>query len=544
MNKTIMAGCAWALSLMLLVTACSGNPEGDKEAVPKDGNAPITLSVFSGQRADVENLETNTFSKYVENKLNIKFKWEVVPNAGLNDKKQLLLASGDYPELFLDGNLTQAEQLKYGQQGVFIPLNDLIDQYAPNVKKAFKDIPYLQKGITAPDGKIYSIPQINECYHCWYAQKMWINTKWLEKLGLSMPTTTEEYYQVLKAFKEKDPNGNGKADEIPLSGAGDPATWHGNIDGFLMSAFIYNNSADYFTMKDGKVDFAPNKPEWKKGLEYMNRLYKEGLIDQASFTQNQDGLKQLGNNPDTAILGSFTAGHIGMVVDTAPGKTRHKDYDAVPPLKGPDGVQLSGYFAGVGNGTFAITNKASKEKAIAAMKLADYMYTEEAALLSIFGPEGKWWSKAKPDEKDVRGRPAKYITAPEFDSIQQQNEHWSQMGSSLRTRDYRESFAVPQDPLGNGGYEYRLYLATQKYEKYQPKEMYPISIFMDPQDADAANQLRTTINAYVKTSMVEFIIGRKNLNNDWDAYVKGLDGLNLPQYMKIYQKAYDSVYKK
>ncbi|MCZ8514240.1 ABC transporter substrate-binding protein [Paenibacillus filicis] len=537
-----------ALSLVLLcssllLSACSSG-DGNGGETAKDPGGAVTLSVFGGQRADVQDLTTNTFTKTVESKLNIKFKWEVVPTTGQNDKKQLLLASGDYPEVFLDGGLTQAEQLKYGQQGVFIPLNDLIDQYAPNIKKAFTDIPYLKNGITAPDGKIYAIPQINECYHCWYSQKMWINKAWLDKLGLKMPETTEEFYQVLKAFKEKDPNGNGKQDEIPLSGAPAPQTWHGNIDGFLMNAFIYNNSTDYFIMKDGKVDFAANKPEWKKGLEYMNRLYKEGLIDQASFTQNQDGLKQLGNNPNTAILGAFTAGHIGMVVDVSPSQTRHKDYDVVPPLKGPDGVQLSGYFADVGNGVFAITNKASKEKQIAAIKLADYMYTEEAALLSIFGPEGKWWSKAKPGEKDVRGRQAKYITAPEFDSIQQQNEHWSQMGPTLRTRDYRESFAVPQDPLGDGGYEYRLFLATQKYEKYKPKETYPLSIFMDPKDTDAANQLRTTINDYVKASMVEFIIGRKNLTTDWDAYVKGLDGMNLKQYLQIYQKAYDSIYKK
>jgi putative aldouronate transport system substrate-binding protein len=533
--SSVLLGCS------LLLSACTGG-EPSAGGENKDPNGAVTLSVFGGQRADVQDLTTNTFTKTVEKKLNIKFKWEVVPTTGQNDKKQLLLASGDYPEVFLDGGLTQAEQLKYGQQGVFLPLNDLIEQYAPNIKKAFTDIPYLKNGISTPDGKIYALPQINECYHCWYSQKMWINKAWLDKLGLKMPETTDDFFQVLKAFKEKDPNGNGKQDEVPLSGA--PTAWHGNIDGFLMNAFIYNNSLDYFTMKDGKVDFAANKPEWKKGLEYMNQLYKAGLIDQAAFTQNQDGLKQLGNNAGTAILGTFTAGHIGMVVDVSPGQTRNKDYDVVPPLKGPDGVQLSGYFADVGNGIFAITNKASKEKQIAAIKLADYMYKEEAALLSIFGPEGKWWSKAKEGEKDVRGRQAKYITSPEFDSIQQQNEHWSQMGPTLRTRDYRESFAVPQDPLGDGGYEYRLYLATQKYEKYKPKEAYPISIFMDPKDADAANQFRTTINDYVKASMVEFIIGRKNLTSDWEAYVKGLDGMNLKQYLSIYQKSYNSIYKK
>ncbi len=73
--------------------------------------------------------------------------------------------------------------------------------------------------ITAPDGNIYALPQVNECYHCMYQQRMWIYKPWLDKLGLKMPTTTDEFYEVLKAFKTKDPNGNGKADEIPLSGS-------------------------------------------------------------------------------------------------------------------------------------------------------------------------------------------------------------------------------------------------------------------------------------------------------------------------------------
>ncbi|UUZ87014.1 extracellular solute-binding protein [Paenibacillus sp. P26] len=150
-------------------------------------------------------------------------------NAG--DKKKLLLASGDYPAVFLSGDLTQAEQIDYGKQGVLKPLNDLIDKYGVEIKKAFQQDPDLKKSITAPDGKIYALPHINECFHCWYSQKVWINTTWLKKLNLQMPTTTEEFYQVLKAFKTQDPNGNGKQDEIPLSGA--DKTWHGNPAPFL-----------------------------------------------------------------------------------------------------------------------------------------------------------------------------------------------------------------------------------------------------------------------------------------------------------------------
>lgn len=90
----------------------------------------------------------------------------------------------------------------------------------------------MSTAITAPDGNIYALPSINDCYHCSMAQKMWIYKPWLDKLGLDVPTTTDELYTVLKAFKDKDPNGNGKADEVPLTGAPRGSGWYSSIDAF------------------------------------------------------------------------------------------------------------------------------------------------------------------------------------------------------------------------------------------------------------------------------------------------------------------------
>src|SRR5699024_5491180 len=119
------------------------------------------------------------------------------PNQGQAQRKQLMFAGGDYTDVFLHGNhaeegLTRTEQQRYGSQGILLPLNDLIAQHAPNIKKALDEIPYLEPEITAPDGNIYALPEISSCYHCNYSQKMWINTDWLERLGLEMPTTTEQ----------------------------------------------------------------------------------------------------------------------------------------------------------------------------------------------------------------------------------------------------------------------------------------------------------------------------------------------------------------
>jgi putative aldouronate transport system substrate-binding protein len=461
----------------------------------------------------------------------------IAPSQGFKDKKQLVIASGDYPEVFLSGDFTSDEQLKYGKQGMLVPLNELIDTYAPNIKQALTDLPYLKQGITAPDGNIYSIPQVNECYHCFFGKKIWINQKWLDQLGLKMPTTTDEFEAVLLAFKEKDPNGNGKKDEIPLSGA--VGAWHSEVTGFLMNAFVYNNELDYLRIQDGKVQTSANQPEWKSGLAYMNRLYKQGLIDPQSFTQNLEGLAQLGNNTGDAILGAYSVGHLGMVVNTS--GDRHKDYTAVPPLKGPDGTQLAAYYKSVGNGRFAITNKASKEKAVAAIKLADYLYSKEGTWGQVFGAKGGMWDDADKGLLDFNGKQADIKVDPKWFTQTTRDESWAQAGPDYRPQQRFESQAVSQDILKDV-YEVRLVKETKKYDGFQPKDnqIYPQNIFTEPADANKAVQLRTTINEYIKSNMVQFITGHKDLNKDWDAYVEGFNGLKLGEYLGILQKAYDT----
>lgn len=503
---------------------------------------PVKLSVFVSPPPDIKDITTNVFTKHLEKTLHIKFEFEVVPESIMNERKKIVMASGDYPAVFLSGNFTQDEQLKYGRQGKLIPLNNLIEKYGSEIKKAFQKNPELKKAITAPDGNIYALPSVNECLHCWYAQKLWINQEWLKKLNLQVPTTTEEFYRVLKAFKTMDPNSNGKQDEIPLIGAYDG--WYTKITGFFMSAFIYDNELDYFYMQNGKLKLAAAQPEWKKGLEYINRLYSEGLIDPASFTQTTDALWHLANRPETHIIGSATVGHIGKAFSIKPGETRHKEYVTVPPLTGPSGFQAAGYFNTVGNGQFAITDKATESEQEAAMKLADYLYSEEAAVFNEWGPEGLWWRKGKTGEIDEHGRQAKYFLKPEFWEHRTQNVSWSQMGILYRNRDLRESWAVPDNPYDDNGYEHRLYMETLKnYKGKEPKELFPLNMFMASNDAIEAAQLRAQMNDYIESNTVQFITGTKKLDSDWDAYLKGFEGLKLNRYLEIYQKSYDTYYK-
>ncbi|MGG4032086.1 ABC transporter substrate-binding protein [Paenibacillus cisolokensis] len=552
MKRSLWVRMAWIFGLAGLIavlSACSksgGGSAGEGGPAGSGGTAsggetsgPVTMTFFAPQGKAP--WEDNSYTKHIEDMFHVKIKWDLAPSDALTDRRQLLLASGDYPEVFLEGKLSYNDVLTYGKQGVFLPLNDLIEQYAPNIKAMMEKKPYFKDAITAPDGNIYALPRLNECYHCTFAQKFWINKEWLDTLGLDIPTTTDELYTVLKAFKEQDPNRNGKADEIPLTGAPKKYVWNGNIDAFLMNAFIYNDNNKYLIVENGKVSFAANQEGWKQGLAYMNKLYKEGLIDPAAFTQNDQALGQLGNREGDELVGSITTALVSyLVTPYDPNATRHKHWVIVPPLKGPEGVQLAGMTQGIGDFQFAVTNKATEEQRIAAIKIADYAFSEEGALLSEYGTEeGTGWKKAEEGEKNIDGAQAKYSFSglPEADPDQIRNDSWSLMGPKDLSKEFRDLFAVGQDPLTPEGYETRLAQATNAYAPYAPAEAYPTGVFIRPEDADAASQLTTAIQDYVQSNMAQFIIGSLDIEKDWEAYVKGFDGLNLARYIEIYQNA-------
>ena len=237
----------------------------------------MDLTVFAAKPATVEDLDTNLFTKELEELTNVHITWQTCTEDGLDEKRNILFASGDYPDVLLSAGITKEEQMMYGEQGVLIPLNDLIDKYSVEFKKLLEEIDWLRPAITAPDGNIYALPQINEAYHVTMGQKLWINTTWLEKLNLDMPTTTEEFEEVLKAFKTQDPNGNGVADEIPLSGA--ITGWNTGVEDFLLNAFIPagNEPSGHACMSIWRLPRGSNTPQLCCAASLMPRSLLRGL---------------------------------------------------------------------------------------------------------------------------------------------------------------------------------------------------------------------------------------------------------------------------
>lgn len=524
------------LFVLVFTSACSSAPTGpanqteskstDKAAESKTPNGPVKISFYASPANNVIDIKTNWFTQYVEKEFNININWLITPASDREAKQPLLMSSGDYPEVFWNGNFTPSDILKYSQQGILLPLNDLIKSYAPNVQKAIQTVPGLKEITTAPDGNIYGLPTYNWCFHCFWAAKLWINTKLLDENGLKMPTTTDEFEHVLQVFKDKG--------LIPLTGSTNG--WHADPTVFLMNSFAYNNDTDYLNVENGKVSYSPVKPEWRQGLEYMHRLYSKGLIDQQVFSQKEDVVVR---NMSQNKIGVAAHGGSNIIIPNGDANPEFKYWLSVPPLKGPNGIQNVAFFGNAPSSlSFVITNKATKEQQIALMKLLNYIWTPEGTQTLDFGQEGKFWNKAKPGQLGLDGKQALFETdfTKFYSGNARQNEGWDQMGPIYQSMEWRNG-GVAIAPFGPGGAQTLLHLETMRnYAGHQPKEVYPGAVWIPADQNQQYAVYKTNINKYVKQWTAEFIVGTKSLDKDWDAYVKGLDQLGLPKYMEMAQK--------
>lgn len=557
MNKRLNWLVTFILVFAIIASGCSsnntnsGNAGGENSEVAAGEGFPIvknktTLKFLVVQDPMIIDFKTNSFIKWYEEKTNIHIEWEMIPADSATEKVNLILNSGDLPDAFF-GVRFDEEQYAANQK-MFLPLDDMIEEYAPNFQKVLEKHDAMRGVITATDGRIYGLPSWNDCYHCSMAQKLWINKSWLDKLGLKEPKTTEEFYQVLKAFKENDPNGNNKADEIPFAGAA--KGWFSDPNIFIMNAFTYTNGANDMRLivKDGNVETIVNTPEFREGLKYTQKLYKEGLIYNPSYTQNNDQLRQLAANPDAEILGAFASGANVNIIDAASNPERYKNYVTLAPLEGPKGVRYATHFKYDAAVPGAFYIPATSKNPQAALRWADYMYSLDGARMKGMGMKGIGWDDPEPGDVGLNGKPAltkrivPYIEEP-------QNESLMQNGINYAPDEYRFGEAVDPnvDLFAIEGLEKLLLEETKnKYEPYIPQNdslsvLPPIKLL-----AEESQQIQTIsveLANYVIESTIRFITGDMSLDNDWDKYVKSLSDIGLEKYLEIYQQGYNRQYK-
>ncbi|MDD3904664.1 MAG: extracellular solute-binding protein, partial [Sphaerochaeta sp.] len=379
------------------------------------------------------------------------------------------------------------------------------------------------------------------------SQKMWIYQPWLDKLGLKMPTTTEELYDVLVAFRDRDPNGNGKKDEIPMAGA--ISGWNNNPETFLINAFTYSNlvasldanvnTAVGFYRNGDTIKTMVNAPEYREALRYLSRLYKEGLIYSASFSQNSDQLTQLVEGPAEPIVGVVAGGYGGMF--SIVGGERYRNFHPISPVKGPDGAQFGRYFLQapvIGN--VAISKSCKNPEVVA--RMIDYLYTDEGTLMSNYGFEGEGWKWAENGDYGLDGKKAIYRLLKPWNDMDPQNDCFVMLGVRANTSRIRNGEAVNPDVdlYSAEGLEALLYQKTEElYAPYAHPELeIPTLRFLEEEEQAFASKRLAYAN-YVRQSLVKFITGAWSVESNWSEYLQGLEKLDMQGILDLNQKAYD-----
>lgn len=550
MRKRLKIGLmSFTLVVTMLATACSGsgtaNDPGNAEQtaglLSEPGQLPlskekITLTVTVPQNSNVLSYEygENDLTTWLEDQTNIHIKWNLYPEADARQKLNLELSSGgDLGDIIMgDFQLDNSMLASYGSQNVFLPLNDLIEKHGYYIKKMYEQYPNIKQATTAPDGNIYGLPQVGMCYNCDRAMRFWVNKSFLKALNMQVPTTTDELYEYLKAVKEKDPNGNGKQDEIGLVGS--PKSWFSHVHQFIMNAFTHHDANGLY-VKDHKVVAAYSTPEWREGLRYLHKLYSEGLIDPSSFTNDEAQLKQIVELNNGNTVGAV--GNGGPHAFAAQDSTR-LNYEIVLPLKGPNGFQTAYYneFGVVGSYKFVIPSTSKNPEA--AIKWIDFMYNRDTYMRSRYGVPGVNWEVPE-GTTAANGGPAQFRLIgkdlwqePQTVHWQGANTAWPPFGS-----DAREKL-----PEGRFDLETVLYNAAKEYDKYAAKVSVP-KFFFDPETAKRYNELHTELKKHYEAATADFIVGNRDVEKDWDTYLQELKSIGIDEYLSIMQTEYDKNWK-
>lgn len=506
----------------------------------------LTLTCFTMTMPNVENLETNDFTKYLEDLTGVHIEWVTAGRDDWEEKLNMMLSSGDYPDMLLG---VSPDLAKFGvKEQIIVPLDEYINEdLMPNYMNMYGDKLDLSR---ETDGQIYSLISENDCYHCSYGRKMWINTKHLEEMGVEMPTTTDEFLEVCKKFKEYKPDGIAVAGSAPGKG------WYSEFENFLMGSFILPPSSSYTLSVrdktavtwDGEMVCVATDDRYREFLKYANTLYNEGALYDGNFTQTAEQMKSLINQEGAPVL-AFTSGTISDMIDVTSNPELYAQYEAMSPLKGPDGTQLTTYFKylSISDGSFCITDTCKNPEA--AMRWVDFFYSETGDLCSQYGAdEGKDWVLNPEGKFGLNGEPAKYEILNKY-SAETQNHDWQDIGIRVAPADYRLGAATPQDVdvKSADGLEKLLYDASeQKYAPYgQTEENSDLDVVprlkLTSEETSSISTVAVEIEKLIDEASTAYIVGTRDINDDkdWESFKDALDKAGLKDLLEVYQTAYD-----
>lgn len=464
-----------------------------------------------------------------EKKTGIHIEFDVAPNQEYPEKVKLRLAAKeDLPDIIeIPGGQEGTYLAQYLNDGVLIRLNEYIDKYGVYIKKIFEKYPGYKRNLTLPDGSIVGLGNVDTSKYQYMGPA--IRKDWLDKLGLDMPKTLDDYYNVAKAFKEGDPNGNGKQDEVTMSSS--DALFGFYQLGMAYGLFLCTGSG--WSLRDGKVTYDWISPEAKEFLKFLNKLYKEGLMPADILTADYGKLhnarvlaNQVGINPRVTAPSTISwAGKDHEIKKNTPEAV----WVMAPPPAQP------GYKPAVPKEpiaqrwrTVAITS-ACKHPAEAFKWLDWVIFSEEGSRLTLYGIEGKTYHMEN-------GKPV--LDTAQL-NVPLDNNTW--MGTGYVPAVTDDARIEAGFKLGGIDPNSEIVKAIKSAWDYVVEPfVLPIPT---PEEGNELSSLLTEVKTYRDEMIQKFLIGSVSIDEKWDEYVENMKKIGLARMLEIYQKAYDRLPK-
>ena len=539
-----------ALFVLFLLAFCGvwvfGGGRSQSSGSDSSG-APVKLTVAIAENLRVENFKTNYQTRLIEQGSNTDLEFIEFASTDYVTRLNLMVMAGgsELPDIIVAAP-GDAMVYQWAREGAILPLKKYYDDpsLSPNIRDALARSGYdFKVEITSPDGDIYGIPGVNQLVGNELQDKIWHYQPWVDKLGIKIPTNTDEFRAYLQAVVSTDLNGNGRADELGLAGH-----FRNSIQNawfrYLMNPFVYVGNQSY-NIDNGVISVPYNTEAWRAGLKYIRSLFADGLLALEILTQDDNQVRTLCNSDPVRVASFFmTSASLINSDDVA------VQYLVAPPLKGTNGTQYSTIIPSVANIRFMISANCKNPEA--AFRVGDVMMREDVSITNRFGERGVNWDYPEDNPGFVprcipflEGWPGKAI-------IYDDGAYWS--GSSVQNAGWREaapgciSYAVQHGRLiprelmvgrqGNNSIAMSMYTI----EAFGPKEILGKLIYNEDENA-LMSEVQTTLNNYVHEMTSNFLAGNRDIDSSWNAYVAELNTIGLPRVLATVQRVYDRMYK-
>lgn len=523
----------------------------DGEFDPRTITEGVKLTIAVADNPSIIDFETNQMTEMIEEALGVDLEFEVLPSADYQDKLNVMVMSGEeLPDMIFFGAGTSLDVInRWVDEGAVLELSeyyenpDYTKHIAADLEKVDKDvIKYLRDA----EGNVYALPVYDQVIGDQW-NKLWIYKPWLDEIGKDVPETTDEFLEVCRLIAGKDFNGNGKPDEIPLTGAGLDylgGAWFR----YLMSPYVYSHSSNYRFIEDGKVQLAYTTDEWKEGLKYIKQFFDEGLIPGETLTQDWTQFTSLLYAEEQTLFGFNWFYYDGEDVE------RGSNYVCIPSLKGPDGVERPMMEEGMPSLGGIITTDCENPEA--AFLVADYMCKEEIGISQHSGEQGvdwDYWEDANVENKE--DYKASYPGNDIYFIRYNNDAFWAERASKPQNKSFLQNgpFILPdmvtlglamEANAGDQETEYKniindAYYAAQLDTLQKAPEESATFIPLSAEENEQIADILTNLSIYVEESTAKFLTGAMDIDEDWDAYLGELEKIGYKTVIDVYQTGYD-----